>query len=198
MPQIPSVLMCIAHGSEAIEVVTFLSLLRRAGISLTVASVDANSALEVSSSDNILLQADEPLCNVADGAFDLLLLPGGTNQNQTFTGSSLLIESIRQFNVTGRYVAAMSNLPSALLDSIDLFSGANMTCLPRLATELAHAQWQERRVVWDPRYNLLTGQGPLCATDMALKIIELLKDKDCAHAITHDLALPIGIYNFQE
>ncbi|MBT0729712.1 DJ-1/PfpI family protein [Rosenbergiella nectarea] len=198
MSATPSVLLCLAHGNDAIEITTFLSLLPRAGIHITVASVEGDSALTLRSAEGLTFQADVPLCQAVDKAHDILLLMGGKESCATYAGSDLIIESIAQFTASQRYVAAMSHVVPGLIDKVDRYRGANVTCLPQQRALLQHTQWQERRVVVDPRYHLLSGQGPLCATDMSLKIIELLKGKEDAHAITHDLALPIGIYNYQE
>lgn len=198
MSATPSVLLCLAHGNDAIEITTFLSLLPRAGIHITVASVEGDSALTLRSAEGLTFQADVPLCQAVDKSHDLLLLIGGKESCATYAGSDLVIESIAQFTASQRYVAAMSHVVPGLIDKVDRYRGANVTCLPQQSALLQHTQWQERRVVVDPRYHLLSGQGPLCATDMSLKIIELLKGKEDAHAITHDLALPIGIYNYQE
>lgn len=198
MSATPSVLLCLAHGNDAIEITTFLSLLPRAGIQVTVASVEGDSTLTLRSADGLTFQADIPLCQAVDNAHDILLLLGGRESCETYVESDLVIESIAQFTASQRYVAAMSHAVPGLIDKIDRYRGANVTCLPQQKPLLQHTQWQERRVVVDPRYHLLSGQGPLCATDMALKMIELLKGKEDAHAITHDLAIPIGIYNYQE
>ncbi|MBT0724772.1 DJ-1 family protein [Rosenbergiella sp. S61] len=198
MSAMPSVLLCLAHGNDAIEITTFLSLLPRAGITVTVASVEGDGALTIQSAEGLTFQADIPLCQAVDKASDLLLLLGGKESCDTYARSDLVVESMAQFTATQRYVAAMSHVVPGLIDKSERYQGANVTCLPQQSSLLQHTQWQERRVVVDPRYLLLTGQGPLCATDMALKIIELLKCKQDAHAITHDLALPIGIYNYQE
>ncbi len=194
----PSILLCLAHGNEAIEVVTFQSLLRRAGFEVISASVEGNGDLVLHSSDAIPLHAEHPLSHVVDKDYDVLLLPGGRKSCQTYLQSPLLMEALKHCKATNRYIAGMSDIPAQIFDNSELFDGANMTCIPSLAQTLSQSQWQERRVVWDPRYHLLTGQGPMCATDMSLKIIEIFKDKPCAHAITHDLGLPVGIYNFQE
>ncbi|WKX27382.1 DJ-1/PfpI family protein [Tatumella ptyseos] len=198
MSAMPSVLLCLAHGNDAIEITTFLSLLPRAGIHITVASVEGDSALTLRSAEGLTFQADIPLCQAVDQAHDILLLLGGKESCKTYSESDLIIESIRQFSASQRYVAAMSHIVPGLIDKLDAYRGANVTCLAQQKTLLHQTQWQERRVVVDPRYYLLSGQGPLCATDMSLKIIELLKGKADAHAITHDLAIPIGIYNHQE
>ena len=198
MSATPSVLLCLAHGNDAIEITTFLSLLPRAGIQVTVASVEGDSTLTLRSADGLTFQADIPLCQAVDNTHDILLLLGGKESCKTYAGSDLVIESTAQFMASQRYVAAMSHVVPELIDKIGRYRGANVTCLPQQRALLKHTQWQERRVVVDPRYHLLSGQGPLCATDMSLKIIELLKGKEGAHAITHELAIPIGIYNYQE
>lgn len=76
MSAMPSVLLCLAHGNDAIEITTFLSLLPRAGIHITVASVEGDSALTLRSAEGLTFQADIPLCQAVDQAHDILLYLG--------------------------------------------------------------------------------------------------------------------------
>jgi 4-methyl-5(b-hydroxyethyl)-thiazole monophosphate biosynthesis len=54
----------------------------------------------------------------------------------------------------------------------------------------------DKRVVWDPRVNLLTSQGPGTAIDFALKIIDLLVGREKAYEVASSLVMPAGIYNY--
>ncbi len=52
-------------------------------------------------------------------------------------------------------------------------------------------------MVWDPRVNLLTSQGPGTAMDFALKLIDLLVGKEMAREVAAQLVLAPGIYDYQ-
>ena len=69
-----NVLVPIADGSEEIEAVTMIDVLRRAGADVTVASVND---LKVTASRGVKLEADCLISECTDQAFDLVALPGG-------------------------------------------------------------------------------------------------------------------------
>lgn len=72
-----SALVCLAPGSEETEAVTTIDLLVRGGINVTTASVASDGSLTIVCSRGVKLLADAPLVEVADGDFDVIVLPGG-------------------------------------------------------------------------------------------------------------------------
>jgi putative intracellular protease/amidase len=67
-----------------------------------------------------------------------------------------------------------------------------------LKDRIPEEQWVDKRVVWDPRVNLLTSQGPGTSIDFALKIIQLLVGREKSHEVASQLVMAAGIYNFYE
>ncbi|KAJ9434000.1 MULTISPECIES: protein deglycase YajL [Pantoea] len=193
-----SVLVCLAHGSEETEAVTTIDLLVRGGLSVTTASVESDGTREIVCSRGVRLLADAPLVEVADNDYDAIVLPGGLKGAETFRDSPLLVETVRQFHLSSKIVAAICAAPGTVLVAHDLFPVGNMTGFPGLRDTIPDSKWMERRVVWDPRVNLLTSQGPGTAIDFALKLIDLLVDKETAREVASQLVLAAGIYNYQE
>ncbi|MCQ8226802.1 protein deglycase YajL [Pantoea trifolii] len=193
-----SVLVCLAHGSEETEAVTTIDLLIRGGLSVTTASVESDGTREIVCSRGVRLLADAPLVEVADNDYDAIVLPGGLKGAETFRDSPLLVETVRQFHLSSKIVAAICAAPGTVLVTHDLFPVGNMTGFPGLRDTIPDSKWMERRVVWDPRVNLLTSQGPGTAIDFALKLIDLLVDKETAREVASQLVLAAGIYNYQE
>lgn len=193
-----SVLVCLAHGSEETEAVTTIDLLVRAGLKVTTASVESDGTREIVCSRGVRLLADAPLVEVADNDFSAIVLPGGLKGAETFRDSPLLVETVRQCHLSGNIVAAICAAPGTVLVPHDLFPVGNMTGFPGLKHTIPEEKWMERRVVWDPRVNLLTSQGPGTAIDFALKLIDLLVDKEQAREVASQLVLAAGIYNYQE
>ncbi|WP_205954963.1 protein deglycase YajL [Pantoea stewartii] len=192
-----SVLVCLAHGSEETEAVTTLDLLVRGGIKTVTASVESDGCREIVCSRGVRLLADVPLVEVADNAYDAIVLPGGLKGAETFRDSPLLVETVRQFHLSGRIVAAICAAPGTVLVPHNLFPVGNMTGFPGLKSTIPEEKWMERRVVWDPRVNLLTSQGPGTAMDFALKLIDLLAGSDKARVVAAQLVLAPGIYDYQ-
>ncbi|ALB61904.1 Protein ThiJ [Cronobacter condimenti 1330] len=193
-----SALVCLAPGTEETEAVTTIDVLVRAGISVTTASVASDGDLTIVCSRGVRLLADAPLVEVADGEFDVIVLPGGLQGAEAFRDSPLLVETVRQFHLSGRIVAAICAAAGTVLVPHDLFPVGNMTGFPALKATIPDDQWQDKRVVWDPRVNLLTSQGPGTAMDFALKIIDLLVGREKAHEVAGQLVLAAGIYSYRD
>ena len=193
-----SALVCLARGTEETEAVTTIDLLVRGGIRVTTASVASDGDLTIVCSRGVKLLADAPLVEVADGDYDVIVLPGGLKGAECFRDSPLLVETVRQFHLSGRIVAAICAAAGTVLVPHDLFPIGNMTGFPGLKETIPEEKWMDKRVVWDPRVNLLTSQGPGTAMDFALKIIDLLVGREKAHEVASQLVLPPGIYSYYE
>lgn len=190
-----SALVCLAPGSEEMEAVTTIDLLVRGGIKVTTASVASSGDLVITCSRGVKLLADAPLVQVADGDFDAIVLPGGLKGAECFRDSPLLVETVKQFHRSGRIVATICAAAGTVLVPHDIFPIGNMTGFPALKETIPEGQWQDKRVVWDPRVNLLTSQGPGTSIDFGLKLIDLLVGQEKAYEVASQLVLPAGIYN---
>ena len=193
-----SALICLAPGSEEMEAVTTIDLLVRGGIQVTTASVACDGNLAITCSRGVKLLADAPLVEVADGDFDIIILPGGIKGAEYFRDSPLLVETVRQFHHSGRIVAAICASAATVLVPHDLFPIGNMTGFPALKDKIPEDQWMDKRVAWDPRVNLLTSQGPGTSIDFGLKIIDLLVGREKAYEVASQLVMAAGIYNYYE
>ena len=193
-----SALICLAPGSEETEAVTTIDLLVRAGIQVTTASVASDGDRLITCSRGVKIMADAPLVEVADGDYDVIVLPGGLKGAECFRDSSLLVETVRQFHLSGRLVAAICAAAGTVLVPHNLFPIGNMTGFPALKETIPEAQWVDKRVVWDPRVNLLTSQGPGTSIDFALKLIDLLVGREKAHEVASSLVIAAGIFNYYE
>ncbi len=193
-----SALVCLAPGSEELEAVTAIDLLVRAGVAVTTASVagDGNLTLRCSRGVNIL--ADVALVDVADEEYDAIVLPGGLKGAECFRDSPLLVEKVRHLTMTGKLVAAICAAPAVVLEYHDLFPVANMTGSPSLKEQISPSKWMEKRVMFDPRINLLTSQGPGTAIEFSLKMIDLLLGKEKAAEVAAQLVLYPGVHNYQD
>ena len=97
-----SALVCLAPGSEETEAVTTIDLLVRGGIKVTTASVASDGNLAITCSRGVKLLADAPLVEVADGEYDVIVLPGGIKGAECFRDSTLLVETVKQFRAYRR------------------------------------------------------------------------------------------------
>lgn len=193
-----SALVCLAPGSEEMEAVTTIDLLVRGGIKVTTASVASDGDLVITCSRGVKLLADAPLVEVADGDYDAIILPGGLKGAECFRDSPLLVETVKQFHRSGRIVASICAATGTVLVPHEIFPIGNMTGFPGLKETIPDDQWQDKRVVWDPRVNLLTSQGPGTSIDFGLKLIDLLVSREKAWEVSSQLVMAAGIYNYYE
>ena len=130
--------------SEETEAVTTIDLLVRGGIKVTTASVASDGSLTIICSRGVKLLADAPLVEVADGDFDIIVLPGGIKGAECFRDSTLLVETVKQFDCSGRIVAAICAAPATVLVPVIMFPIGNMTGFPALKEHIPAEQWQDQ------------------------------------------------------
>jgi len=177
---VKKVLVPIADGSEEIEAVCIIDTLRRAGLDVTVASVNK---LQVTASRGVKLLADALIADCTGQTYDCIALPGGMPGAEHLRDSAELIGMLKEQKAAGRLYAAICASPAVALLPHGLLDGVQTaTCYPGFRKKLNPAQASDERVVVDG--NCVTSQGPGTAIEFALKLIELLlgpqKAKDVA------------------
>ncbi|CAI8598139.1 unnamed protein product [Vicia faba] len=128
----PSVLIPIAHGSEEIEVVTLMDILRRAKANVIVASVE--KTLGVMASQGTKIVADKLLSDVQESSHDLIILPGGTAGTQRLSKSRILKKLLKEQNSAGRIYGAICSSP-AILHKHGLLKNKKATAHPSVLDE---------------------------------------------------------------
>lgn len=84
-----SALVIITEGSEDLECVTVMDVLRRAGIKVTVASVSQDTTIHCANGTKVM--ADAALADVKNNQFDALVLPGGGKAAEIYSTVSRYI-----------------------------------------------------------------------------------------------------------
>ncbi len=170
----------IADGSEEIEAVGIIDVLRRAGVEVTVASVEER--VQVTASRRTGLVADCLLADCADRMFDLIALPGGMPGAEHLRDSALLTGMLKAQQAAGRWYAAICAAPVVVLQHHGLLAGRRATCHPSVAGQLAQAEAVEQRVVVDG--HCITSRAPGTAIEFALSLVQAL----CGEAMAQDVA----------
>lgn len=161
-------LVVIANGSESLEAVTIINVLRRAAIEVTVAAV--GDALTVKASRDILLLATVRHADVAQQNFDLIALPGGEAGAKTLAAHAPLIAQLAEQRRAHRWTAALCASPAFVLAAHGLLDGKQATTFPAFRDALLH--YVDMPVVVDG--HTITGQGPASAMAFALMCVEKL------------------------
>lgn len=171
------VLVPVADGTEELEAVAIIDVLRRAGADVTVASV-FRDRLRVTASRGVVLVADKSISECMDDVYDLIALPGGMPGAEYLRDSEDLIRLLKAQNDSGRLYAAICASPAVAFLPHGLLSQRKATCHPGRAAafEGTDTEAVDSPVVVDG--NCITSQGPGTAIDFALKLVELLFGKE--------------------
>jgi len=172
-----TVLVPISNGSEELEAVTIIDVLRRAGAEVRVASVAPCDGMQICASRGTNIVAD---CRIADCVncteqvlWDLIAVPGGLPGAEHLAASEELDQLLRSQVATGRLYAAICAAPHQVLATKGLLADKVATCHPMYHQQLqAKEVNSESRVVVDG--NCITSQGPGTALDFALELVEQL------------------------
>ena len=178
------VLVPIAEGTEEIEAVTIIDVLRRAGAAVTVASV---SELQITASRGVKLVADKLIGECVDETYDLVVLPGGMPGAEHLRNSKELERILTQQKDQGRLYGAICAAPAVVFQHHGLLDQRQATCHPNFVKYLEKMDSVESRVVVDG--NCVTSRGPGTALEFALKLVELLYGEDKAREVAAPMVM---------
>lgn len=177
------VLVPIADGTEEIEAVCIIDVLRRAGADVTVASV--KEELQVTASRGVKLVADQLLKDCLKVKFDLIVLPGGMPGAENLRDSAELKEMLIAQKEAELLYGAICAAPAVVLQHHGLIGQKLATCYPSFATQLENLS--EAKVVVDG--NCITSRGPGTALDFSIKLVELLFGEEKAQSISQGMLM---------
>ncbi|MDE6201272.1 MAG: DJ-1/PfpI family protein [Clostridiales bacterium] len=160
----------IADGTEEVECLAVVDLLRRAGIDTALVSVDGK---QIVGSHKINVQADLIVGQVDLTAADLIFLPGGMPGSEHLAACASLMSAIDKQIKSGKRVAAICAAPAVVLGANGYLRGKKATCYPGFEGDCTGATVDiAARVVTDG--NITTARGLGCAVDLGLELIRLL------------------------
>ena len=163
----------IADGTEEIEAVTIIDLLRRAGVEVTVASVSDQTALQITAARGTYIVADSTIENCSEKSWDLIALPGGVTGSEALASCDTLDKLLRKQVSEEKLFAAICAAPALVLGAKGLLADRTATCHPQFHQSLLAKEVDgESRVAVDG--NCVTSQGPGTAIDFSLELIEQL------------------------
>ncbi|MBW1981960.1 MAG: DJ-1/PfpI family protein [Deltaproteobacteria bacterium] len=178
------VLVPVADGTEEIEAVCLIDVLRRAGAAVTVASV-CNQ--QVTCSRGVRLVADCLIGDCVAQVYDLIALPGGMPGAEHLRDCSDLAAMLKRQQQEGRLYAAICASPAVVLQHHGLLAGRRATCHPGFVQQLQDAAAVELRVVEDG--NCITSRGPGTALEFALALVARLY----GHEKAREVAAPMVV-----
>ncbi len=179
------VLVPVADGTEELEAVGIIDVLRRAGAVVTVASVCESR--HIIASKGLRIIADKMIAECMDETFDLVALPGGIPGAENLRDSTELTTILKRQASHNRLYAAICASPAVVLEHHGLLEGKSATCHPAFVEGLSNRTNIASRVMVDG--NCITSQGAGTSIEFALALVELLYGKEKRDAVARPMVV---------
>ena len=173
----------VANGSEEMEAVIVIDVLRRAQWEVTCVGLDDRP---IKASRGVVIVPDAAWDAIDPASYDLLVFPGGNQGSKNLRADARVLKAVREFDAAGKTVAAVCAGP-LILQEAGILAGREATCHPGVADELTATERSEERVVVDG--HVVTSQGPGTTFEFALTLIALKEGEEKADAIARGLVL---------
>lgn len=177
------ILVAIAIGSEEIETLTVVDILRRAGGTVTLAAVGSN--LEVTMSRGVKVIADDLVTNVSNDSFDMIVIPGGQPGANNMRDDATLVSMLRRQKTEGKWIASICASPCVVLKTHGIITDEPATCYPGMEAPLENKSKVSQRVVESG--HIITSRGPGTAMEFALALVRALFGADKEQQIGRQL-----------
>ncbi|MDI6885824.1 MAG: DJ-1/PfpI family protein [archaeon] len=167
----------LATGFEEIEAISIVDTLRRAGVEVTIAGLQAGA---IEGAHGIKVVPDTTIGEIEIEKFDSVILPGGNPGYVNLGKDQRVLDAVKTAFEVGKIVAAICAAPSVLA-KVGILKGKRATIYPGMGTALTGAKHINERVVMDGK--LVTSQGPGTALEFAITLVELLVGKPKAQEV---------------
>lgn len=168
----------LAEGFEEIEAIAIIDVLRRAGLEVVVVSITKKH--EVTGSHQIQVIADLLFEEVDYNSIEMLVLPGGMPGSLNLKNHTGLIDLIQKFESDQKWLGAICAAP-LVFGSLGILENRKATCYPGVENQLKGAITTGQNIEIDG--NIITGKGAGVAIEFALKIVELLINRETANLL---------------
>ena len=157
----------ISNGTEEVEALIPVDVLRRAGVEIIIVSTTGQQIVTTAHGVNIV--ADAMIEDICTDDADLLMIPGGLPGAENLCNHPLVREAIKKQYDAGKLVAAICAGPM-IFGSLGISEGKRCTCYPGFETELKGADCTSAIIERDG--NIITGKGPAAAFELGYAIVD--------------------------
>lgn len=162
-----------ANGTEEIEGITPVDVLRRADVNCDIVSVSGDTPV---GSHGISIKADL-LSNQLDmNNYDGIVIPGGMPGAVNIANDEYVKNALIKANNEGKMIASICASPAVVLSPLGILDGRKATCFPAsdFVDELGKS-YTGKNVEVDG--HVITANGPKSAMEFALEICKYLQLK---------------------
>ena len=178
----------IENGSEELEFIAPLDIMRRANLEVDL--ISANNEDFITSSHNIKILADkkiEEVNNILD--YDAIVIPGGMPGSTLLRDNKKIIEFDQTMYNSGKLVAAICAAP-IVLSAAGITDDKEVTSYPGFDKEINYKNYNsEKAVVIDK--NVITAQGPAVAILFGYEIVNYLLQDNTAEDVKKAMLVPV-------
>lgn len=167
-----------AEGSEELEALAVVDILRRAELNVKIVSVTGSKM--VTGSHGIKVEADVLFEDEDFSEADMLILPGGLPGSYNLAEHKELAGTIRSQYDRGGLLAAICAAP-LVYGRMGLLNGLNATCYPGFEDNLEGANYTGALVEEDGQF--ITGKGPAAVFAFGFAIVARLAGAEKAEAL---------------
>ena len=167
----------LAKGFEECEALITVDVLRRAG--LTIDMISMEEECQVESSHGVFIVADKLWKEIDVVMYDALILPGGMPGTKHLGENEELTEALLSANAEGKCLCAICAAPS-IFGKLGILEGKKYTCFPGFEGDYG-AKHLEDKVVKDG--SIITAKGMGATIEFASCIVETLVNKEKAEEI---------------
>lgn len=169
----------IADGTEEVECLAVVDILRRSGIETVLVAV--GETRNVVTSHKIKLEADATVGETDFSDGDVIFLPGGLPGSENLSACKPLIEALSKANAENRRIAAICAAPGVVLGRHGFLKDRTATCFPGFEKEFQGGEYTRQGVITDG--NITTARGLGFAIDLGIEMVRLLSGEAAAEEV---------------
>lgn len=181
------VVVFFATGFEEVEGLAVVDILRRAGVSVDICSLNGEY---VTGSHNITIKSDILIENIDIDQYQCIVLPGGLPGATNLRDDERIIEFIKSFDEKGKLIAAICAAP-IVLERAGIIRDREVTSYPGSLENSEKFNYKEEIVVRSE--NLITSRGPATVLEFAYSILNAMDLKEKADALREGMM--VNFYN---
>lgn len=178
----------IENGSEELELIAPLDVMRRANLEVDL--ISANNEDFITSSHNVKIIADKKINeinNILD--YDAIVIPGGMPGSTLLRDNKKIIEFYQTMYNSGKLVAAICAAP-IVLSAAGITDDKEVTSYPGFDKEINYKNYNsDKAVVIDK--NVITAQGPAVAILFGYEIVNYLLQDNTAEDVKQAMLVPV-------
>lgn len=178
----------IENGSEELEFIAPLDIMRRANLEVDL--ISANNEDFITSSHNVKIIADKKINevnNILD--YDAIVIPGGMPGSTLLRDNKKIIEFYQKMYNSGKLVAAICAAP-IVLSAAGITDDKEVTSYPGFDKEIDYKNYNsDKAVVIDK--NVITAQGPAVAILFGYEIVNYLLQDNSAEDVKQAMLVPV-------